>query len=175
MTDGTSILDKLFPDTPPHAKQTRASSTPGNPAYLTMHEGRSASKEVNGRWASVCTLELRGLSQKNIAEALGIAPHTVSVIVNDDRYIQYRRERLAALDEDFVAMKPLALSALRGGLQSADENTALRASEQWFRAASFGGYSKTEQPSRAVTAEDVAKQLLQVNVQVNVDASSKNE
>ncbi len=71
-------------------------------------------------------------------------------------------------------MKPLAFAALKGGLNSHDENTALRASEQWFKAASFGGFSKTEAPTQTATAEDVARALMlgvQVNVSVSTDAA----
>lgn len=178
--DGDSLLDKLFPGAPPHERVTRATSNLGSPQYLTSHEGRKVAASVNGRWASICTLELRGLPQNKIAATLGMSPQSVSNIVNDDRYIAYRTERLALLDEEFVAMKPLAFAALRGGLSSADENTALRASETWFKGASFGGYSKTERPATTLTAEDIAAELLrqhtaplvQVNTQVNVSPVS---
>jgi hypothetical protein len=99
----------------------------------------------------------------------------VSHITRDERYRRYRDERLSALDDEFFSMKPLALEALKGGLTSHDENTALRASEQWFKAASFGGYSKTEPPSTHLTAEDVARQLLGVQVNVTVNTTSPVE
>jgi hypothetical protein len=98
----------------------------------------------------------------------------------DERYLEYREQHLATLDQEFVAMKPLAFRALRGGLQSPDENTALRASEQWFKAANYGGFSKHERPAVSTSAEDIARELLrgginvQVNTQVNIP-SDKNE
>jgi hypothetical protein len=110
------------------------------------------------------------MSNAEIAHELGYSYTGITRITHDERYIAYREQHLCALDAEFVAMKPLAYNALQAGLNSREENTALRASEQWFKAAGFGGFSRTEQPSRAVTAEDVAAQLIagiQVNVTVN--------
>jgi transcriptional regulator with XRE-family HTH domain len=121
----------------------------------------------------VYTLELRGLSYKQIAEALNMSSSGVAHIVADPRYIEYREQHLATLDQEFVAMKPLAFRALRGGLQSPDENTALRASEQWFKAANYGGFSKHERPAVSTSAEDIARELLRggINVQVNTQVN----
>lgn len=96
-----------------------------------------------------------------------MSANAVSKITRREDYITYREQRLAELDNEFFAMKPLALAALRGGLNSLDENTALRASEQWFKGASFGGFAKNPEPARQQSAEDVVAQLLNA-VQVNV-------
>jgi hypothetical protein len=80
------------------------------------------------------------------------------------------------MDAEFIAMKPLAFAALKNGLGSNDENTALRASEQWFKGAGFGGFAKDPVPQTRLTAEDVAAQLLaglNVNVQVNVSSAAE--
>lgn len=132
-------------------------------------QGRVAREDVHTRWASIYTLELRGLGATQIATHLNMTQQTVSKIVRDPRYIAYREEHLTALDTEFVSMKPLAYAALKNGLNADDENTALRASEQWFKAAGFGGFSKTERPNAGVTAEDVVARLLNVNVQVNIN------
>lgn len=132
---------------------------------------------VPTRWASICSFELRGLNKKEIAGALNMGYHSIIQITNDERYLAYRDKRLAALDNDFIAMKPLAFDALRNGLRSKDENVALRAAEQWFKGASFGGYSKKEQEQSSLTAEDVASALLnavQVNVNVNVNSGQSD-
>ena len=168
-------LDELFPAAPPHAPHVQPSMPLAGVAVdksLTDRTGRGAREEVPTKWASIYTLELRGLTQGEIAQALSMSANGVSKIVNDERYIAYREKHLADLDSAFVQMKPLAFNALKNGLNSADENTALRASEQWFKGAGFGGFAKDPvQPTR-LTAEDIAAQLLGVQVNVNVNVAS---
>lgn len=167
-------LDTLFPAAPPHEAPYRGMrGQVHNPTGKGLKAGAPAREEISTRWAAIYALELRGLSKTDIATQLGLSINTVVHATTDPRYIAYREEHLAALDNDFVAMKPLAFAALSNGLRSQDENTALRASEQWFKGASFGGFAKEPQQSSALTAEDVAKQILQggltVAVQVNVN------
>lgn len=179
-----SILDKLFPAVPPGTRRERGHGSVHGIAIhdeLRDKQGKRSIAGVSTRWAAIYTLELRGLTHRQIAEALNMAENSISKIVTDERYIEYRNQHLSALDQEFVAMKPLAFAALKGGLTSSDENTALRASEQWFKGANYGGFSKHERPSTALTAEDVARELLrggplvQVNTQVNVTPSAQDE
>lgn len=167
-------LDDVFPAAPPHAPHTTPQrKLVGIAADADLREPGGVREEVPTKWAGIYSLELRGLQSKEIARALGMSPGGVSRITNDERYIQYREKRLATLDAEFVMMKPLAFAALKGGLESTDENTALRASEQWFKGAGFGGFAKDPVPQTRTTAEDVAAALIagvQVNVQVNVAA-----
>lgn len=126
-------------------------------------------EDVPTKWRTILSLEMKGTPQTKIAEILGMTDCSVSRIRHDPRYIEYRDNYFDQLDRDFYDMKPLAFDALRAGLGSNDENVALRAAETWFKGANFGGYSRTAQSGSNVTAEDVARQLLQVNVQVNVN------
>lgn len=174
----SNILDQLFPAAPPHRHEYRHKL--GNGFEERREDvdtsGSKYRQNVSTRWASIYTLELRGLSHKQIAEALKLAPQSIGRIISDPRYIEYRERHLSALDQEFVAMKPLAFAALKGGLTSQDENTALRASEQWFKGANYGGFSKHERPATTATAEDIARQLLtgiQVNVQVNTASAGE--
>ena len=168
-----SILDKLFPQAPTDVT-ARARKSPGqgfdtNPVTPPT---RVARKDIPTSWTSIYTLELRGFTHAQIAEVVNLTPQSVGRIVTDARYLTYREQHLSALDHEFVAMKPLAFAALRGGLGSQDENTALRASEQWFKAANYGGFSKHERPAVSTSAEDIARSLLnQVNIQVNVSTT----
>jgi hypothetical protein len=41
----------------------------------------------------------------------------------------------------------------------------------WFKGAGFGSYSKTPAIDPTVTAEDVVRNLLQINVNVNVPST----
>lgn len=129
-------------------------------------------KPLSTRTRMILSLELRGHDKSEIAAKLGLKASAVYRVVNTDRYITARDALLARMDHDFAAMKPAAFAALRGGLNSRDENTALRASEAWMKAAGFGQYGRGT-GVMGVTAEDVAKQLLQVNVSVNIAEGNK--
>ncbi len=169
-----SILDRVFPAGPQHQRHRRVATGVAAPEGIARADSGQHKRSIEAlktKWTAVYTLELRGFTQKQIAEALGMSAQQISNITLDSRYIEYREQHLSTLDQEFVAMKPLAFRALRGGLSSPDENTALRASEQWFKAANYGGFSKHERPAVTTSAEDIARSLLnQVNIQVNVHA-----
>lgn len=171
-------LDDIFPPAPPHTPRQLNNRRRGNHGDNPVARGEGVGKtsrtvdNLATRWLSIYTLELRGLDQKDIAAALNISPATVCSVVNDERYIEYRERRLSELDAEFVMMKPLAFAALKNGLGSVDENTALRASEQWFKGAGFGGFAKDPTPPSRTTAEDVAAALLATAVQVNVTVNT---
>lgn len=141
----------------------------------TDHTGRStrgALKILSTRARMVLSLELRGKDKREIAQHLQMSEQQVGNITRTQRYIAHREVLLGEADQDFLNMKPQAMAALRRGFSSGDEGIALRASETWMRAAGFMQYGKSGSQS-TVTAEDVAAQLLQVNVQVNVNTPGK--
>jgi hypothetical protein len=172
------LLDRYFPGAP---HQHEVSLTPRGFAAHPENQLEGGEKHANTEdsiptvWRVALTLELQGTPKKIIAEKLGITYGGLCHILHDERYRAFRDNYLVEIDQEFLAMKPLAFDALRQGLKSPDEDTALKASDQWFRAAGFGGYSKREEPARQTTAEDVVRQLLNVsaeNVQINVNVGS---
>jgi hypothetical protein len=170
-------LDDLFPPAPPHTRHSSIHTPSGIAIDAThRHVSKSAREEIPTKWAGIYALELHGLKIAEIAQSLSMSQSGIHRITTDARYIAYREAHLTAIDAEFVNMKPLAFAALKSGLNSADENTALRASEQWFKGAGFGGFNKDPAPTRHTTAEDVAAALIagmNVNVQVNVNTAAE--
>lgn len=168
-----SLLDELFPSGGPRRQPTP--SNRGHDRLVRWEDGRlpAPEDELSTRHRMILTLEMQGHTQREIAEMLGYSSwQSVCQVVNTDRYKAYRDAYLTQFDDDFFAMKPLALDALRKGLRSADDNVALRASQQWFQGASFGGFAKTPVAPETTSAEDIARALvreanLSVNVQIN--------
>jgi hypothetical protein len=124
------------------------------------------SHSLSTRHRMILTLELRGKDKTEIAHLLNMTPNQVVQITHRPQYIEARDALLGAMDQEFANMKPDAMAALRRGLNAPDASTALHASETWMKAAGFMQYGKSE-GLRNVTAEDVAAQLLQVNITVN--------
>jgi hypothetical protein len=120
---------------------------------------------------TILTLQMRGHTQAQIAGMMHLSPQGVCVIIQRPEYKQMRERVLRELDDEFLAMKPLAFDAIEGGLRSSDENVALKAADMWFKGAGFGSYSKTPAIDPTVTAEDVVRNLLQINVNVNVPST----
>jgi hypothetical protein len=121
-------------------------------------------RPLNTRARMILALELRGLHKTEIAVRMRLSEAQVQRLTRTDSYIAARDGMLDRMDAEFRAMKPMAFEALRRGLKSGDENTALRASEQWMRAAGFMQHGKGE-GRQGVTAEDVAT-VLMVNVNI---------
>jgi hypothetical protein len=159
MDGGNFNLTELFP-----AAYDKSHVRPPFPASLG---NPSAVQLLPTKARAILALELRGLPKTQIAVRLHMKEQAVRRITHTDRYIAARAVLLDRLDHEFLAMKPAVFNALRRGLDSGDEGIALRASEQWMRAAGFMHYGKGE-AQQGLTAEDVAKQMLQLNVTVNV-------
>lgn len=132
---------------------------------------RTGQRPSLARMRTILSLEIRGVPRIQIAESLGITQATVCRLARRPEYEKMREDVLMHWDGEFLAMKPLAFTALRNGLTSSEESVALKASDQWFHAAGFGGYSKSPPVDKSVTAEDVVRELMgiQVNVSVNVN------
>lgn len=165
-------LEHYFPTVAQHRvrEPTAGSFVDGD---VRTANGKQALEGIPTKWRVILTLEMQGAPKCDIAQQVGMSAAAISEITRDDRYIAFRDEYLATIDNEFFAMKPLAFKALRNGLTSGDEDTALKAADQWFRGASFGGFSKREERPTNLTAEDVVRQLLQVNVQVNVNSDGE--
>jgi hypothetical protein len=160
--DGSSVnLAELFPAAcdKSHVRHPPPASL-GNPSAVQLLPTKAR---------AILALELRGLPKTEIAVRLRMKENAVRRITHTDRYIAARDVLLGHLDADFRAMKPMAFNALRNGLQSGDVVVALRASDQWMRAAGFIQHGKCSAGQRGVSAEDVARKLLTVDVNVKIN------
>jgi hypothetical protein len=161
-------LEDIFPD---DGNLGRSNNLRGNASSIIPYIGKNVNAkrhfpETKAR--TILTLEMRGKTKTMIAEMMHLSIQGVINIVQRPEYKEMRERVLREMDEEFLAMKPLAFDALEGGLRSSDENTALKAADMWFKGAGFGSYSKTPAVDPTVTAEDVVRNLLQINVNVNV-------
>lgn len=177
MSDSNPLLERYFP--PPPDGQHR--HNPGAGEHFgdkRWQYGKSEIDELSTKYRAILSLEIQGISKNDIARRMGMSLQGVIRATSSQKYLDFRNNYLAGLDDEFFAMKPLAFAALKQGLSSQDEDTALKASDQWFKAAAFGGYSKTSEPHSNLTAEDVVRQLLHVqadNVQININTGEKKE
>jgi hypothetical protein len=164
-------LSEIFPE---DGNLGRSNNLRGNASSIIPYIGKNKGAkrhfpETKAR--TILTLEMRGKSKTLIAEMMHISIQGVINIVQSPEYKAMREHVLREMDHEFLAMKPLAFDAIENGLKSSDENVSLKAADMWFKGAGFGSYSKTPAVDPSVTAEDVVRNLLQVNVNVSVAAS----
>lgn len=157
-----SELAKLFPE----AYTPRTPSLKKGNDNLPKSSGRKPVDYLTTRHRMILTLELRGKDKTEIAQLLGMSLTGVVHACRTEKYIAAREKLLGDADQEFMNMKPAALAALRRGLDAREDSVALHASETWMKAAGFMQYGKG-QGQQGVTAEDVAAQLLQVNININ--------
>lgn len=166
-------LDEIFP---PDGHLSHGIRHPGNASSIIPYIGKNVNAkrhfpETKAR--TILTLEMRGKTKTAIAEMMHLSIQGVVNIVQRPEYKAMREKVLTEMDHEFLAMKPLAFDAIESGLRSSDENISLKAADMWFKGAGFGAYSKLPAHDPSVTAEDVVRGLLQVNVNVNVSPSSE--
>jgi len=101
---------------------------------------------------------LRGWSNRDVASLLGKAEITVSRVLRDPLSQSLLKEFHEASKAELEALAPLAVAAVRNGLTSDSERTALAAADKFFKAT--GQYSdETRGPE---TAEDVIARALAI-------------
>jgi len=153
---------------------------PGHGAHVQTEaaiRGRMLAERSTGlsvKWFSIMTMQMRGLTNIEIASRLGMEERTVGNICRTEKYRAAYKARLDGLDEDLYALKPKAIDALSRGLTSTNTDTALRAASEFFKVSGQGTYGKqADGPSGSVGAEALAKQLLlaaKAEVHVHVHA-----
>lgn len=134
----------------------------GQTPYEILHAGKRSpgTRSLGPRWRAVMAFQMRGFTNEEIARQVRISPGRIGIVTRTERYQQEFEARLKDLDNDFLAMKPLALEALKSGLKAADANTALRASDQFFKVSGYMGYGKQQEAPNSARSEDVARQLI---------------
>jgi len=165
----TDILDDVREALRPTPHVTRACN-----AQNMRHNGRPRLEDVkplpNGllplstKWRTVLSLELRGMTKKDIAAKLDTTPITISWITRQQRYIDHRDFLLKQADEEFFNLKPTALNAIRTGLNSSDEKTASQNARWYFETLGYGAARE----AASVTAEDVIGRLFE-NANVTIE------
>ncbi len=123
----------------------------------------------------VLALHLAGYRASAIAELAGLSSAaSVYAILRKEKVALARQQLLQGLELEFETYQRRVFEIITELMESEDPRVRLDAVDKWFRY--FGKYKQSADPSKnqQVSAEDIVKSLLQVNVQVNV-ADRKNE
>lgn len=144
------------------------------PQPFYHHSPLTKSKEyqISHRDFFVLSLHLSGSTAEEIAELAGYAsPNAVYCILRKKEVLLVRQQLLESLELEFEALQGQIFQTIKGKLKSVDERIQLSAIEMWMKY--FGKFLPKVDENR-LTAEDVVRQILnqQINVQVNVDTKN---
>lgn len=115
----------------------------------------------------VLSQHLAGKKAEEIAELMGYASaQSIYMILRKKEVLLVRQLLLEGLELEFETLQREVFEVIEGALRNGDDKLKMEAVDKWFRY--FGKYKVKESKEKEITAEDVVKKLLQVNVQVNV-------
>lgn len=98
---------------------------------------------LSAKWYMIMTMQLRGLSTREIAQRLNFTEATIGRITHTERYRAVLESRVRELDVELVALKPKAVEALSNALTDLNRDTALRAARTYFEMTGQGTFGKT--------------------------------
>ena len=137
------------------------------PTYYRHNHGKNRDYIISNRDFYVLSLHLAGYSAQEIAELAGYAsPYTVYTILKKREVLMVRQQLLDGLELEFETLQQDVFRTITDKIHSEDEHIQLEAIQIWMRY--FNKYKEKGQQKEEVTAEDVVRKMLQVNVQVNV-------
>lgn len=114
-------------------------------------------KRLKAVHRAIIGYHIRGLSNRDIAFVTGMDEITIGRVLRDPLSQQYVKELIDASESEINALLPMATDAIRRGLMSDNEKTALNAADKIYKAT--GRYSH-EGPGKQETAEDVIARVL---------------
>lgn len=131
-----------------------------------MANGAKPLKKLSARHRQLISLCLQGYSNNEIAVILDYTVSRVSLIRNDPLVQQALESFLSDADQQLAQLLPKAVNAISRGLDSGDLNHALSAADKVFK--TQGKFKENAERKQAVTAEDVARQIIQVKGEATI-------
>jgi hypothetical protein len=128
----------------------------------TEYHGRKFRKSENRpiphKWYKVLSMHMAGKTAKDIAEELNYSLSSIYRILDHEDVLIVRQQMLKYYDQEFEALFPEVIRAIREGLLSQDKY--LEAASLWGRMAGKGAV-KSQQQGPMISAENVALVILQ--------------
>lgn len=158
----TNLLETNPPFGPTPAEAVLGPDSMPQPRYYVEKKKES----INHRWFYILALHLAGRTAEEISELVDRHPLTIYAILKKPEVIAVRQQLLAGISDEFEALYQEVVQTIRDCLKSDKETVRLDAAEKWFKA--HGKYQPKQDKESELTAEDVVKKILQLNIQVNV-------
>ena len=122
------------------------------------------------RWYFVLALHLSGKSPREVMEETGYSSAMYYKVLNHPTVQSVRQQLLDHTQQEFEALFSKVVENIRNQLKSNDPQVQLAAQTQFFKATGKFQPKKGDE-DKELTAEDIVSKILNINVQVNVDAA----
>lgn len=142
---------------------------PDSTPQAFYHVEKRNGYQISHRDFFVLSLHLSGSTAEEIAELAGYASvGTVYNILHKKEVVLVRQQLLAGLELEFEALQGQIFQTIKEKLNSADERVQLESVNIWMKF--FGRFTPKLDRDQQLTAEDVVRQILnqQININVNV-------
>lgn len=139
------------------------------PFYRHSPLTKSNGYQISHRDFFVLSLHLSGSTAEEIAELAGYAsPNAVYCILRKKEVLLVRQQLLESLELEFEALQKEIFQVVKSKLKSLDERVQLEAVQVWMK---YFQKFLPKPDKNEFTAEDVVKQILNQQIQVNVNVS----
>lgn len=126
-------------------------------------------RQISHRDFFVLSLHLSGSTAEEIAELTGYSsPYSVYSILRKKEVILVRQQLLESLELEFEACQKEIFQVVKDKLKSQDERIQLEAVQVWMK---YFQKFLPKPDKNEFTAEDVVRQILNQQIQVNVNVS----
>ena len=135
-----------------------------------MPNGAAKLKKLNLNHRRLIALVLQGYSNNDIALVLTLTVSRVSIIRNAPLVQEVLSRHLDDCDQQLSALLPAAVDAVKRGLDSGNPKDSLRAADLLFK--TQGKFKEGGEDKQNVTAEDVARQIIEVKGEATITLES---
>lgn len=132
-----------------------------------LKNGAKPIKKLNTTHRRLIGLILQGYTGNEMAVMLGLTPSRISILRHDPMIEEIINTQLDNCDAELAALMPKAVAALSKGLDSADNNHALKSVDMLFKTQGKFKDQFTE-TEKKITAEDVARQIIEVKGEARI-------
>jgi len=117
-------------------------------------------RRLAARHERAIALHLQGMSNREVADAMGMAPAAVSSLLRNPTVQGVVGRAFEAIEDELKGLFPLVVGTLREALRSGDHRVAATARDQFFRVQNR--YNPNAKGGDAATAEDVIARILEI-------------
>jgi len=135
---------------------------------IRLPNGAKPLAKLSPKHLDMLRLHLEGMKNCDIAVLHGCTDATVSLTLNDPRMVELKKQHKQNVSNEFDALYGGVVDTIRDGLQVTQPmNVRLKSADMFLKESPM---RRTEESERD-TAEDVVKRLLEISLNVNVNAT----